>query len=135
MGWQWVVAVLIVVGFLLTAGNLVAAFLSVRKQVFKEEKRIVDSKALAEEEHAEMDARTPEQGADAAFSAAIHEKYRIRYDERDLIRPNMGNLAYLSAYEAKRIVEMSLDSTRGNLIWAGVGLLVSTVAGVWSIWV
>ncbi|WP_426520994.1 hypothetical protein ACPPVQ_09680 [Diaminobutyricibacter sp. McL0618] len=134
MDWRWVVAGLIVVGFLLTAGNLLGAFVSVRKQVSTEEQRISDSKALSEDERADMAARTAEQERDVEHSGAIQEKYNTLYDQRGLIRPSYDNLVYLSAYESKRIVGLTLDSTRDNLIWAGVGLFVSTIAGVWSLW-
>jgi hypothetical protein len=133
MDWRWVVAGLVVVGFLLTAANLVAAFDSVRKQVSAEEKRIADSKALAQQERDEDLAR-PKERVTEESSTALHEKYIQLYKARGLIRPQMDNLAYLAAYEAKRIVGLTLDSTRDNLIWAGIGLMVSTVAGVWSFW-
>lgn len=133
MDWRWIVAGLTVVGFLLTAGNLLAAFLGVRRQVTVERTRISDSEALAAQERAEMDSRAPAQ-ITAEVSAAIHEKYRLLYEQRGLIRPNYGNLAYLPAYEAQRIVGLTLDASRDNLVWAGVGLLVSTGAGIWSLW-
>jgi len=80
-----------------------------------------------------MESRPPAE-ITAEASAAIHEKYRLLYEQRGLIRPNNGNLAYLPAFEAQRIVGLTLDASRDNLIWAGVGLLVSTAAGVWSLW-
>ncbi|MGO4594018.1 hypothetical protein AB4Z18_09375 [Leifsonia sp. 2TAF2] len=133
MDWRWIAAAMTVVGFLLTAGNLVAAFLGVRRQVSVEETRIRDSEALAEQESTEMAARTPAE-ITAEGSAAVHEKYRLLYEQRGLIRPNHGNLVYLPAYEAQRIVGLTLDASRDNLLWAGIGLLVSTAASVWSLW-
>lgn len=80
-----------------------------------------------------MESRAPGE-ITAEASAATHEKYRLLYEQRGLIRPNYGNLAYLPAYEAQRIVGLTLDASRDNLIWAGVGLLVLTAAGIWSLW-
>ncbi|MFJ3426248.1 hypothetical protein [Leifsonia aquatica] len=133
MDWRWVVAGVTVIGFLLTAGNLLAAFFGVRRQVTTERTRIRDSEVLAAQERAEMDNRAPAE-ITAEASAAIHEKYRLQYEERGLVRPNNSNLAYLPAYEAQRVVGLTLDASRDNLLWAGVGLLVLTAAGIWSLW-
>jgi len=122
-----------VIGFLLTAGNLLAAFVGVRRQVAVERTRIRDSEALATQERTEMDNRPPAE-ITAEASAAIYEKYRLLYEQRGLIRPSNSNLAYLPAYEAQRVVGLTLDASRDNLLWAGVGLLVSTAAGIWSLW-
>lgn len=80
-----------------------------------------------------MDNRPPAE-ITAEASAAIYEKYRLLYEQRGLIRPSNSNLAYLPAYEAQRVVGLTLDASRNNLLWAGVGLLISTAAGIWSLW-
>lgn len=133
MDCRWIIAALYVLGLVLTVAGLALAYLGARKQLKLEDRRIDESRQLAGEERAAMDARKPEQ-VTAEYSATIYERFEAQYAARDLIRPTYDNLPYLAAFEARRLAGIILDGSRGNLSWAGVGVILSTAASVWSLW-
>lgn len=129
---QIVLAIATVLGFALTAGNIIAAYVGARKQLATEDERIATAGRLFTEEMAELKALSERT---AETSTALHAKYKALYESHGLVRPSYDNLADLSAYESRRLVGVLLTASRGNLIWAGVGLLISTVASVVSLFI
>jgi hypothetical protein len=121
-------AIAMVAGFLFTGGGIIAAYEGAKNQVANAETRIAESKALAafEKQSEPMPGESPEDK---------NARSRTLYEERDLIRPESGNLQYLSAYEAHRLLGVLLAGARTNLLVAGYGLVISTIAGVWSLYV
>ena len=131
---RWIVSALTVTGFSLTAGGLISAFFSARRRIAVEAGRVKEMRRLAAEEAAEMKARTPDEERSPLFSSAIHARYDGLYAESGLFRPSKGNLAHMPALEAQRLLRLVFQSSRLDLGWAGLGLLLSTVASVWSLW-
>ncbi|TFC83861.1 hypothetical protein E3T23_00940 [Cryobacterium cheniae] len=128
------IAALTVLGFILTAGGLIAAYLSAKRQPGLEEKRIEKSQELSKAYMAEI-AELTRQQSDGAVGYMINVRYHALYAENQLIRPTIESIEYLAAEDSKRLIEMILVSTRGNLIWAGVGLMLSSAASLWSVFI
>jgi hypothetical protein len=56
-----------------------------------------------------------------------------RYRAARLIRPSWAHSPYLSAFEARCLLKLTLEGAVFNLILAGIGLLISTVAAITAI--
>lgn len=135
---EYAVAFLSIVGFVVTAGGIVAAYRSAKRALANEDRRVEMSERLQREEHAEHEALRAEKlekSVEDSEAEAINARYESYYSEAGLVRPTLEALGHLAAYESKRLAVDVLVSTRGNLIWAGVGLLISTGASVWSLFI
>lgn len=121
--WRLPLALLTGVGALVTILGLLAAYQSARRQAQAAGKRISDSQRLAAAEKREHDRRADQ-------SLEINAHYENIYAVSDLIRPSYGNASYLAALESKRLLSLILDATRGNLLWAGAGLIISSAASI-----
>lgn len=121
---------LTLIGSGLTIWGLVSAYFNARREVSRAGDRIETGKRLAAEEQAAIDAlsiRTEQS------TSEIHARFERKYAEHGIVRPSRAESSYLAAHETKRLVGLLLDSTRSNLIWAGVGLVLSTIASAASL--
>jgi hypothetical protein len=117
--------VLTIGGAAITIAGLVGAFKSAQHEVRRAGERIDIGKQLAVEEQEAINAlsiRAPNN------TAQVHSDFEKRYAEHDIVRPSRSETPYLAAHETKRLAGLLLESTRSNLIWAGVGLVLSTLA-------
>ncbi len=55
------------------------------------------------------------------------------YARHDVVRPSYGNLTQLAARESERLLDAVLRATRGDVLIALTGLLLSTAGSVWSL--
>lgn len=125
----WLV-ILTVVGFLITIGGLIAAWVGARREYRDAETRIDNLERLGEAERA--DGRENRSDTEAQ-SKARHEKWDAEYAKHDLIRVTYDNLPYIAAYESRRLLGLVLNSTGRDFLVAAFGLLVSTGASVGSL--
>ncbi|WP_431221310.1 hypothetical protein [Leifsonia xyli] len=138
-----------IVGFLFTAGGLVAAYVSARRQVKKERNRVGAIEKLTGDEIAEQRAANDEAQARRArgefpshvelsdWTRQLSEERVARYErqhaELGSTRASWASQPFLAAHESVRVAGLVLDSTRSALILAGVGLVISTAASVGSL--
>lgn len=146
--WRWVLFALTFVGAGITVWGLVSAYRGARREYEAAGKRLDMMTELGEAESAESEkAKDEEQrrvsagvkdvvafNAETAKSAAErHARWDVEYAKYDLLRPTYENLVYLATYEAKRLLGLVLNSTRRDFLWAGVGLVISTLASAGSL--
>lgn len=117
-----------VIGAAMTAAGLIRVFIDARREYENAGRRIETMQRLASEEEVESEGVTGDE------ACAIHAKYIQLYKAHDLVRPDFGNVAYLSAFESKRLMGLVLRETKGDFALAVIGLVVSTAAGVASLW-
>ena len=129
-----ILAGLTALGAGIAAFGLIGAYRSARKDYVRAGERIDKMKSLGAEERDENRNRQPEE-ITAELSQARHERFERLYAEIDVVRPSYDSLPYLAAYEAQRLLGIILESTRTNLLTAGVGLLLSTAASIASLFV
>lgn len=128
---RWTLFSLTLIGSGLTIWGLVSAYFNARSEVSRAGDRIETGKKLAAQEQAAIEALTVIRTQQA--TSEIHSRFERKYAEHDLVRPSRAESPYLAAHETKRLVGLLLDSTRSNLVWAGVGLLISTLAAAASL--
>lgn len=127
-------------GAALTVYGLIRALVEARKEATAAERRVQVMKELADEEKQEHEAvaRRREAGDDfdmGAENERINQAFTEKYAEHDIIRPSMGNVAHLAAYESRRLLSLVLGSTRRDFTVAIVGVVVSTAASAASLYV
>jgi hypothetical protein len=126
--WRVVLIVATIMGFLLTVGGLIAAFISAAKEVEASGIRYLKSLRLAAEEKLANQNRLK---ADPSSSGIdMNHEFIRRYSAEGLIRPSFGNFTYVPALEARRLLKLTLQGARVNLVVDGIGLTVSTAATV-----
>jgi hypothetical protein len=65
----------------------------------------------------------------------INKEFEVRYAERDLLRPSFDSLVYLAVHESQRLMTLVLKSSRRDFGVAIIGVVVSTVASAWSLYI
>ncbi|MGT2424782.1 hypothetical protein [Amnibacterium kyonggiense] len=100
------IAVLLVVGFALTAANGVASYRGARRRLQHASQRITSSERYAAEDEPTSEG--------AAAASAVQD-------------------AEVSAHDVLDVVNSVLRSSRTSLLLAGLGLLVSTIAALWGV--
>ncbi len=103
----WIVA-LLVVGFGLTAGNAIGAYFSIKRYLSRASSRIAASDLFASEE------------GNGTSATGVAETVQQQ-------------LNHLTAHDAARVVTHALTAARSNYVSAGAGLILSTVASIWSV--
>jgi hypothetical protein len=122
--------VLTLIGFALTTGGLVDAARGARKALQHEKWRIRKFDVLEAAYDADVE-RLSSSGED-------HDDFFARWDAEykryGLTRPTNANLTLVPLVEAERVVSVVLGSAfRGSLV-AAAGLVLGTVASIWSLW-
>lgn len=131
---SWLV-VATIAGFLITLGGLTAAWIGARREYKDAQTRIDWLEKLSAEEKAEGAAMTadPTHPRWQVPGEERNAEWAVKFAEHDLIRPNYGNLAFIAAYESRRLLGLVLSSTGRDFLVAAFGLLVSTAASVGSL--
>ncbi len=151
-----VIVMLYVVGALATVGGLVKAFVDTRRDLRAAEQRIVDMEELRTRPRPdlyaiEMEAHAAASAAEGGqVSAETHERLnaeatqrsqdqaereRPEYAARELVRPEAGNMHVLALHESQWLLNKIVRSNVSNGVIVGVGLLATTVASIWSLFV
>lgn len=78
-----------------------------------------DHKAWDERQRARLDVLTAQHDAE--------------YVRLDLVRATLGNLPRLAQYESQWVIQRLIDSNKINLVLLGVGIVMSTIASIWSL--
>lgn len=150
------IALLYGLGALATLGGLAKAFVDTRRNLRDAKRRIVDMeelgtrprpdlrevelKAWAEAraaEGGEISAETLERlNAEAAQRAREQaEREQVEYAARGLIRPGYKEMPALALHETEGLLESILRSNIANAVIVGVGVVATTVASIWSLFV
>lgn len=131
---SWLV-VATIAGFLITLGGLVAAWVSARREYRDAQRRADKLEELSAEEKAEGAAMSedPNHPRWSVPAEDRHAEWAARFAAHDLIRPNLGNMAFIAAYESRRLLGLVLKSTGREFLVAAFGLLISTAASVGSL--
>jgi hypothetical protein len=131
-----------VVGFLLTVGGIVAAFAGAKRQVSRAGGRIRRIEELMAEEVAATKTywseHTRGEGEFTSFAAEIpeiEERFEHLYSKEGLVRPTLSRIELLAPLESVRLLNIILDSSRVNLFWAGIGVLLLSAASAVSLFV
>lgn len=128
---RWIIAVLYVASLLMTLGGLGAAWLSVRNALVQRTGEVASHREIVDEYSERMLAP----GADM-------EALRVELDTAleaagvaGAIEDNTyGGLPYHGAKAELAAMRLALDGTRGQLGWAGAGVVLGAVASLWALW-
>lgn len=83
----------------------------------------------------DLQARIAYNATHAERQAARAAQWEARYAEYELTRVTYGNIAYIAAFESRRLLGLVLQLTGRDVLVAAVGLLISTGASAWSLFV
>lgn len=152
-----IVAALYVLGLVFTGWGLFNAVITTQRDLITAKQRIVtlerlESKHKAERAAVDEDLKieraafneglgrsiTPDdnktwndrQSARLGVLTAQHDE---EYAALDLVRATYGNLPRLAQYESQWVIQRLIDSNKINLVLLGVGIVMSTVASIWSL--
>lgn len=117
-----------VVGGTLIAYGILAAFFVAQRELDRADQRAQKAERLREGWRQEHRA-----AGSAEEREAINLKYQRLYQEAELLAPSYDNVDRLSGFESRRLLRQVLESTRSNLLWAGLGVLISTAASTASL--
>ncbi|MBF4621512.1 hypothetical protein [Clavibacter sp. VKM Ac-2542] len=123
---------LTLLGFVLTAGGLIEAAVQARRTLTREALRVRKFHELGEAEQTAL-----ESGPDPTDSQWDQHvaQWEAEYRRHDLLRPSFDASAIAPLYEAERVVRLVLGSTVAGTVTALIGLLIGTLASVWSLWI
>lgn len=122
------------VGFILTAWGLIGAFLAARRDLVLSEEMFQRDESIQAEEIVEAEAGIG-RGWSLDEQREIIDRYRARHDANGWPRPSGYSEGARSGAEAIYILRKLLIAARNNLILAGIGLLVSSVASIVALFV
>ena len=121
-------------GFGVTVGGLVAAYVGARREYRDSEARVVLMQELAEAELADHPPPSSSGDAEVLLFMGADDKWDAIYAQHGLTRPTYDNTVFLAAYESRRLLGLVLNSTKRDFLVAAGGLLVSTAASVGSLY-
>lgn len=130
-------ALLTLIGFLVTIWGLFSAWRGAKREYRAADVRIMHAKRLADEQSRMRE----EMGNDVWVMQTDEQKkaywahWDAEYRKYDLDRPTAGNLQHIAAYESRRLLGLLFDSTSRDLLIAAIGLFISTLASVGSLFV
>jgi hypothetical protein len=136
MDFRTEIAFLYLAGFIATAWALIAAYLKTQGQL-ETRKRLYARHLKLNENRASEDRPRAYYADVSAWKAAqddLNSKYTaIRIAEG--VNLNTFESVDLTGQQgAIELVQESVAAIRFNLLWAGGGILISTVASIWAIW-
>jgi hypothetical protein len=132
--WRTIWASLAVIGAAVTVWGLVLAYRAAKRESLKADKREKGIRELgAELTAADVDRENGVPGAEARQTAAYAELDRL-YASDELARPHHRQLDRQSFLESRRLLSAVLKETRRDFIIAGVGLAISTLSSVASLY-
>lgn len=133
MDLRTLLVLLTVLGFLITVGGLIAAWVGARREYDDAQTRVDKMEGLAKAEL--EDVPPPPGGPDRLLIPIMgaDDRWDAIYAENGLTRPTYNNTVFLAAYESRRLLGLVLNSTGRDFLIAAFGLLVSTGASVGSL--
>ena len=152
-----IIIALFVVGLGLTIGGLVGAVVVSRRDLGSAEQRVAEMERLREKHRpetaalrADLDARRTAEAdrlgrtltveererwnaSDEVEMNALRAQHEAEFAASGLVRPTNGNIAQLAQHESQWVVGRLVDANRGNLWMLGAGIVLQTVASIWSL--
>lgn len=152
-----IVIVLFVVGLGLTVAGLVGAVVVSRRDLGAAEQRVAEMERLQAKHRpetaalrADLDSRrkveaerlgrplTVEEreqwnASDEIEQDALRSAQDAEFAAGGLVRPTNGNVARLAQHESQWVVGRLVEANRGNLWLLGGGIVIQTVASIWSL--
>lgn len=154
-----IIVALFVVGLVLTGWGLFNAVITTQRDLISAKERISTLERLEAKHEAEK--KVLEQQLDverAEFFAGLgreptgddnrswqtrrearmllmHRQHDDEYLALDLVRATWDNLARLAQYESQWVIQRLIDSNKINLVLLGSGIVVTTIASIWSLFV
>lgn len=139
--------VLTVGGAVVTIWGFVEGYRGARREYAEAQRRIDALERLSALSRAEHEPRMEAYRAalraadDRSAVEALHKglndqrnsAFDAVYRSHGLSRTTAGNLTFIAAYESRRLLGLVLDSTGRDFLIAGIGLVISTVASAWSL--
>jgi len=119
-------AIATILGAALSIYGLVAAYFDAARELRSAEARVAVATRLLES------AQDYQSSSDLSREEFDAEQNR-EYEAHSIEKPTYGNMPYLALIETRRLLSLLFAATRGNLITAGIGLIVSTLASVGSL--
>jgi len=143
--WRTLLLILTILGALATVWGVVGGYYAAKREVRKAEERNDKMRTLLDQESEHRVRFQAERGMDlipipADFREFLDAPPEVagpseeRFAEAGLTRPTLSRIELLSMQESVRLLRIILDSARGNLITAGLGLVLATVASAWSLY-
>ena len=135
--WRTILLLATIAGFLITVWGLVSAYLAAVRENKAASDRIATAAQLSAAEDDErklIEEKDIEQSERSALFLQLYQRYDVLYKDNDLVRPSYDNVVDLAMYESQRLLGMLLEETRRDFLIAGIGLLVSTLASVGSLY-
>jgi|GEM_PF-2804164 len=154
-----IVAALYVIGLVLTGWGLFNAVITTQRDLITAKGRIMTLERLDAKHKAQRAALDEELKTErAAFYEALgrsatpednkawNERHQARigvltaehdqeYASLDLVRATLGNLPRLAQYESQWVIQRLIDSNKINLVLLGSGIVVTTIASIWSLFI
>lgn len=154
-----VVIALYVIGLVLTGWGLFNAVIATQRDLIRAKDRIpllerlqarqsAEERLLQNQEEAERKELIEQRNGqvskeDWANLAAkwtprydeLHARHDEEYAEHGFVRATIEKLPQLAQYESQWLLQRILDSNRWNLVLLGSGLVVTTVASIFSLFV
>lgn len=130
-----ILLVLTIVGAGVTIYGLSAAYRSAKSEHAEAGRRLARLRELAAAEQVESE-RIGKRGDEETVvaHAALHAKYEGLFAAEGYTRPSYDTLPYLAQHESQHLLGRVLQETRRDFVIAGIGLVISTVASVWSLY-
>lgn len=67
--------------------------------------------------------------------AVLSVQHRDEYTANDLTPATWNNIGRLAQYESQWVIQRLIDSNKGNLVLLGSGIVVTTIASIWSLFI
>jgi hypothetical protein len=129
-----ILAIATILGFIATLWGIVGAYTDALRDVAAAEERAVTRKRL--ESYEKFGQKLEDSlGLRGKGSAGRIERSEARFAEKGLIRTTYANLQNVGAVESGILLKSIVESTRSNLVLAGLGLATSTLASLGSLFV
>lgn len=129
---RWWVVILTIAGAVVTGWGLFSALVDGRREYRRVLRQEAHMRRLRARRAREMKGLSP---SDAAYETA---KRRMSSEWTRLGLPLLvsnSDMAVLPTTVVRSILGHALKQVRGDLVTVGIGLAISTVASVWSIWI
>jgi uncharacterized membrane protein len=137
----WVLFAATILGLALTVFGIVSAYFSAKREVALAHARIPLIESLMQQEideKANFDRQQePREFGDfediLTVPAHIAQASEARFAAAGLTRPSLEKIELLSSFESVRILSIILHTAKGDLLTAGAGVVVSTMASLGSL--
>lgn len=142
--WKTALFIATIVGGIVTAWGVIGGLFTARRELNAAEERIGTMQRLMAQESEESAAHRKEH-SDGLYAAPwdmrqfldapeeVAAASEARFAEAGIVRPELSKIELLPMHESVRLLRIIFSSARGDLITAGVGLVISTAASALSL--